>query len=224
MIYLDEKLKNRIKVGLIFGAIALVALSNIWFFVIFLLVLYSVSFYEIWLVLGERIENKLLLCIATFFLSIYLVPAIFTAYYLRRFFFIGLFLAILSMVINDSMALFTGKKFGKHKIAPKTSPKKTWEGAIGGFLGTIFLLPIIGLLFNFDFYWYLEILSLSIILVPLGVAGDFAESWFKRRCGVKNSSFLLGEHGGLLDRLDSHLWVIPVAFFYFWYLGYIQLF
>ncbi|NPA35115.1 MAG: phosphatidate cytidylyltransferase [Chlorobi bacterium] len=110
--------------------------------------------------------------------------------------------------INDTFAYFTGRLFGKHKIAPEISPGKTIEGLIGGFFFTMLAAAIYALvspiphMSNPTDY----IISATIVSVA-GPAGDLFESAIKRYVGVKDSGKLLGPHGGLFDRMDAWLFV-----------------
>lgn len=114
--------------------------------------------------------------------------------------------------VNDTAAYFIGTLIGKHRLAEKISPNKTIEG----FIGSIF----VGIVFSFFYlralFPYITIfLSLSIGLV-LSIAaqiGDLVESGFKRDAGLKDSSAVLGEHGGFLDRVDSLLFTIPIFYY-----------
>lgn len=124
-----------------------------------------------------------------------------------------LFLGLLVIIwLNDTMAYFTGKKFGKHKIFERISPKKTWEGTIGGILFSLLGSFVIGNL-NHEipmFFWLISVL----IIVPMSILGDFFESLIKRSVQVKDSGNLLPGHGGILDRFDSVIYAAPA--FYFW--------
>ncbi|GAA4003725.1 phosphatidate cytidylyltransferase [Hymenobacter fastidiosus] len=109
---------------------------------------------------------------------------------------------------SDIGAYAAGKTFGRHKLAPSISPGKTWEGAIGGFLLTLVMGWALGYL--------LPELSLTYRLVAAGVVavfgplGDLAESMLKRSVGVKDSGSIMPGHGGLLDRFDAFLFILPV--------------
>lgn len=109
--------------------------------------------------------------------------------------------------MTDTMALFVGKALGKHPLFPSLSPKKTWEGAIGGLMGALVPGVIIDLTQPAAFAgvgpWELLFLSLGLSIV--GQLGDLAESLVKRDAGVKDSGRLLPGHGGALDRIDSVL-------------------
>ena len=117
--------------------------------------------------------------------------------------------------VTDSFAYFTGRAFGKHKLAPKISPKKTWEGAIGG---TVFALLLL-------VPYAVKLLAMPavpaficvFIASVLGQIGDLVESKFKRWGGVKDSGNFFPGHGGVLDRLDSLILACP-AVLLMWYL------
>jgi phosphatidate cytidylyltransferase len=123
-------------------------------------------------------------------------------------------LAVLAIAwVADSAAYFSGKAFGKHKLAPSISPGKSWEGAVGGLLGVL----VYTFFFPKHLFFHGELLSLSIwlaiavVLTAVSVMGDLLESLFKRQIGIKDSSNLLPGHGGVLDRVDSLLAILPVA-------------
>lgn len=109
----------------------------------------------------------------------------------------------------DTGAYTFGRLFGKHKLAPKVSPGKTWEGAIGGVLTA----ALIAILFSYfvKLPVLLPILLLcSVIAVIASIFGDLSESMFKRQAGIKDSSQLIPGHGGIMDRIDSLTAAIPV--------------
>jgi phosphatidate cytidylyltransferase len=113
---------------------------------------------------------------------------------------------------SDSFAFFTGKFFGKHKMAPKISPKKTWEGFAGG----VFFTLIIGYFIEMKFPDlrgnYIIVGFLVSVFAPFG---DLVESQLKRNFGVKDSGNIIPGHGGILDRLDSFIICAPVVYLYF---------
>jgi phosphatidate cytidylyltransferase len=124
--------------------------------------------------------------------------------------------------LGDTAAYFVGKAIGRHKMAPVTSPKKTWEGAIAGFIATGGGALLYVALTRSLVPWTMsagELVGLGAIVAVVGQAGDLFESRFKRECGVKDSSGLLPGHGGMLDRLDSMLFVFPFAYAYIAVLG-----
>ncbi len=122
----------------------------------------------------------------------------------------------------DSGAYFAGRAFGKHKLAPKVSPGKSWEGAIGGVI-TSAIIAVIFLNLTPDNVFGRELnttafIVLSIITVAVSILGDLSESMFKRQAGIKDSSQLIPGHGGILDRIDSLTAAVPVfaiGFFFF---------
>lgn len=124
--------------------------------------------------------------------------------------------------LGDTAAYSVGKAIGRHKMAPLISPKKTWEGAIAGFIATAGGALLYAVLTRSLVPWTMsagELLGLGAVLAVAGQAGDLFESRFKRDCGVKDSSGLLPGHGGILDRLDSLLFVFPVAYAYLGIVG-----
>ena len=122
---------------------------------------------------------------------------------------IGLFIMIWA---NDSGAFLFGSWFGKTKMLERISPRKTWEGAIGGAVIAIILSVI---LFSFlDFLSPFHVVVLTILTVISGTLGDLTESMIKRNFNVKDSGNLMPGHGGLLDRFDSLLLSAPVYYIY----------
>lgn len=122
----------------------------------------------------------------------------------------------------DSGAYFAGRKFGKHKLAPKVSPGKTWQGVFGGLITAV---VIAGIFEHFNQDQLLERVSmwefvlLSVATVAVSILGDLTESMFKREAKIKDSSQLIPGHGGVLDRIDSLTAAVPFfAYFYFFVL------
>ena len=121
-----------------------------------------------------------------------------------------------SIRVGDSAAYYGGTSLGKHKIFPRVSPNKSWEGAIFGFIfsvGTITLAKLIVL----DFLSWNNVIIIGIIIGVIGQIGDFVESLLKRDAGVKDSSAIIPGHGGVFDRFDSLLFVAPALWFYLRY-------
>ena len=116
---------------------------------------------------------------------------------------------ILCVVASDTGGYIAGVLFGKHKMAPTVSPKKTWEG----FAGSVLFGVGIGIacsIWLLGVGWYVGLL-LGVLLVAVGTAGDLVESMIKRDAGIKDMSSFLPGHGGIMDRLDSLLVAAPVA-------------
>lgn len=114
--------------------------------------------------------------------------------------------------VNDSFAYLTGSLFGKHRMFERISPKKSWEGFVGGALFTIAASVLFA-----NFFTQLPVwgwIGFAIILIIFGTLGDLVESLFKRTLNVKDSGNLLPGHGGILDRIDSVIFSIPALFIY----------
>ena len=110
----------------------------------------------------------------------------------------------------DTFAYLFGVTFGKHKIMPSISPKKSWEGFAGGFIFTIITAYIIS---EYISTLNLEIIIITSILLPFtATLGDFIASFYKRQAGVKDSGNLIPGHGGILDRMDAFMITIPMIY------------
>ena len=114
---------------------------------------------------------------------------------------------------SDIGAYFTGRLFGRHKLAPRISPGKTWEGTIGALIGGLIAVPLLN--------WPLDLpistgeaILLGALLPPVAVLADLGESMLKRGAGVKDTSELVPGHGGFLDRLDSILFTVPLVYYF----------
>ncbi|CAD7782343.1 Phosphatidate cytidylyltransferase [Candidatus Methanoperedenaceae archaeon GB37] len=110
----------------------------------------------------------------------------------------------------DTGAFYTGRKLGKHKLYPAVSPKKSWEGLIGGSLSALILGGVSAIWLPVGFF---KILGLSLALAIVSQIGDFFESALKRQAGVKDSGGLLPGHGGILDRIDGVLFALPLSYY-----------
>ena len=120
----------------------------------------------------------------------------------------------------DSFAYLTGILFGKHRIYPSISPKKSWEGFAGGLIFAVSVSILIAGFFNIlsKSEWAI----IAVIIVIFGTLGDFFESFLKRRANLKDSGNIIPGHGGILDRFDSVLFSIPAVFLYLSILTYIK--
>jgi phosphatidate cytidylyltransferase len=114
--------------------------------------------------------------------------------------------------INDSAAYFVGKAIGQHPCCPYLSPKKTWEGTIGGWFGGVAATVLLGS-WLVGLRW-LDGLLLGALVATLAPFGDLAKSMVKRQMGVKDFGALIPGHGGMFDRIDSLLFVAPVMYYY----------
>jgi len=195
---MNEILKRALSGAVYVGAMLLGTLySTISFHTLFSFIL-IISIYEIW----KLRKGK------TKFLSmIYVLIPLTLVHSIEQN--IILYLFILTWTF-DTFAYLFGVKFGKHKIMPSVSPKKSWEGFVGGYIFTIvaayitseYFLPI-------DFHLALIV---SLFLPFTATLGDFLESHYKREAGVKDSGNFIPGHGGMLDRMDAFMITIPAIY------------
>ena len=120
-------------------------------------------------------------------------------------------LLIVTVAISDSLQYYSGRTFGRHLLAPVVSPKKTIEGAVGGFIGAALSLAVIG-------HWWLPQMGLpartilGLAVAAVGIVGDLFESLLKRSVDMKDASAIIPGHGGVLDRIDALLFAAPVYY------------
>ncbi|MCF0104359.1 MAG: phosphatidate cytidylyltransferase [Eggerthellaceae bacterium] len=129
-----------------------------------------------------------------------------------------IFIIISSVWANDAAAYLFGSKFGKHKLSPKVSPKKTWEGLLAGEIMSMLVWCFLMIIPGLHICWW-QCLLFGMVASIFGILGDLAESRFKRNSGVKDSGKLLPGHGGLLDRSDSMFLVGAVSLIMFVFFG-----
>jgi phosphatidate cytidylyltransferase len=123
-----------------------------------------------------------------------------------------------SIWICDSAAFFGGTALGRHKLFPRVSPNKSWEGAIFGLLFAVIAM-VISKVIILDFLTWVDVITIGLIVGIIGQIGDLIESLFKRDAGVKDSSTLIPGHGGIFDRFDSLLYTAPAVLLYIKYLS-----
>lgn len=149
--------------------------------------------------------------VASVFMAVTYVSVSFTSLALVRYMTNGVYLFEMIFIgawVCDSFAYFTGRLFGKHKLAPELSPKKTVEGAVGGIVFTVLAFMLYGLIIESFFGLSVNYLILAVtglILSVVGQVGDLWASLIKREYGVKDYSRILPGHGGIMDRFDSIL-------------------
>lgn len=122
--------------------------------------------------------------------------------------------------VNDTFAFLVGKTFGKHKLFEKVSPKKTIEGFVGGFIFSIVAGIILAqfLMLQSYIHW----IFIAVLASVFGTLGDLVESKFKRIANVKDSGTIMPGHGGVLDRLDSIIFVAPIVFLFYQIIYYVS--
>jgi len=125
----------------------------------------------------------------------------------------GVLLLIATVAVSDTAQYYTGRTLGRTPLAPLRSPKKTREGAIGGFVIAPLFLAVAGPYWLPDFPWYWHA-SLGFGIVVAGIIGDLFESMLKRAADMKDSGTLIPGHGGVLDRIDALLFAAPVFYFF----------
>jgi phosphatidate cytidylyltransferase len=162
------------------------------------------------------VNNKLLLAMLGFFLLVPLWLALMSLKGIDPWLLLTL---LVTIWVADTAAYFSGKHFGKHKLAPGISPGKTWEGVVGALVGvTIFgcVLYFSGLVSSWAIFPLLWLVTL------LGVVGDLFESLIKRQMNKKDSGNLLPGHGGILDRIDGLIPSLPIALLMIYLFNYFQ--
>lgn len=142
--------------------------------------------------------------------SLVLIPAWYALTYLHELHYGYVFYVISLIAFADIAAYFSGKRFGKNKLAPSLSPGKTREGALGA-LAVTFIWSCVGAIFtHLSLGGAIVFVFFSMLAVAMSIAGDLFESLIKRQAGAKDSGTLLPGHGGVLDRIDSLLAAIPI--------------
>jgi phosphatidate cytidylyltransferase len=215
-----QTFKTRAGTAVIFAAVMLIGLLwNKWSFIILFTIIHFGCWYE-FIKLLKKINPKNYL-LKTFFGVIYIsIPiallmvmrlndySIYSDNYLK----ILPCGIIFSIWINDTMAYLVGSFIGKNPLS-KISPKKTWEGTIGGMILCVLVITLIGKATGF--YTWKDWLMISLLCAVAGTAGDLLESKIKRMAQVKDSGSLMPGHGGFLDRFDSFLVATPFVFLYY---------
>ncbi len=182
-----------------------------------LLLVFPVVVFEMFRNKGSAVSNIGTTLLGVFYIGLFLSCLI----HIREFFtspdylFGGLLVitTLASIWVCDSAAYFGGLRFGKHRLFLRVSPKKSWEGAVFGFVFAV-LTFIVARVWFLNFLSWTDVVSLGLIVGVVGQFGDLAESWLKRDAGVKDSSNIIPGHGGIMDRFDSLIAVAPVIYLY----------
>lgn len=156
----------------------------------------------------DKVTWRVLYVVQPFVLSVFAVKAGFFMTY-------DVVLMVFILIwLNDSGAYVFGRAFGKTLLAPKVSPKKTWEGFAGGILAASLLQLLIFPFFYDDYNWLYGV-SAAVLVGSSATLGDLIQSRMKRKAGVKDSGNILPGHGGAFDRLDSFIFAMPVVLIFY---------
>lgn len=161
----------------------------------------------LWLLTRKTFSNALVMSVLGLFLMFATWIALVGLHAINPFLLLG---AIATVSIADSAAYFSGKKFGRHKLAPEISPGKTWEGV----LGALFAVTIYGAALCYYQKFSPWLIVCLWLLVALSIVGDLVESLLKRKADLKDSGQLLPGHGGILDRIDGLMPTLPITLFF----------
>lgn len=190
--------------GIIFIAILLLGTTySQTSFIILYLTLASISIYEMWSILEKKSILPLVFVTLPFILLISLTD-------FKNDFdpLLVLYILILTWTF-DSFAYLFGSRYGRNKILPKISPKKSWEGFFGGYISTLIISFI---LMNYQAKLLEEYIIIAFILPVTATFGDLIASYYKRKSNVKDYGKIIPGHGGIIDRLDAIFITIPVVF------------
>lgn len=177
---------------------------------------FTIFIYELYAASKQPFSNIAFLILGLFYIGLPFALVNVIAFDGDQFLYRLIFGLLLLTWVNDTGAYLVGSKFGKTPLFPSVSPNKTWEGTVGGMLTTLAFGFILGLLF--EEVALISWLILALIVALFGNLGDLVESMLKRSVGVKDSGSLLPGHGGVLDRFDAFIFVIPFAAAYLLYL------
>ena len=158
---------------------------------------------------ARKLEDAMVTLVGVFYVVFFLYHLALLG--MDEFLGLAVWLVVITAFGTDICAYFAGVTMGKHKLCPVISPKKTWEGAIGGVLGSVILCGIFGVIFMKN------MLILCLIVGFLGsivsMFGDLTASIFKRKMGIKDYGNLIPGHGGIMDRFDSVLFTAPLVYY-----------
>ena len=203
------------------GLINLLLISGLFYFIQNEIVLLSFTFFTViintllFISLKKELKiDKLNILFLMFYISF---PFVLLFHFDNNNLVLSMFLIIWG---NDTFAYLIGKSIGKRKLFQKISPKKTIEGFVGGLVASIIIAIMLSLFLEEQnvYFWIIFALVNSIF----GTIGDLVESMFKRKAGVKDSGKIIPGHGGVLDRLDSIIFVIPFIFIYIKFFNYVS--
>jgi phosphatidate cytidylyltransferase len=192
--------------------VELIAISSM----IFAPIVFCMFIYELYTASRYPFANIAYMTLGMFYIGIPFALLNFIAFDGSHFYSKIVFGLLVLTWVNDTGAYLVGSQFGKTPLFPRISPRKTWEGTIGG-ISTTILCGLILSIFITDIA-PLNWIVLAMMVAMFGTLGDLVESMLKRSVGIKDSGTLLPGHGGLLDRFDAFIFVIPFAAAYLLYL------
>lgn len=178
--------------------------------------IFSIFIYELYAGSKEPFVNIAFLILGLFYIGVPFALLDFIAFDGQEFMYRVVFGILVLTWVNDTGAYLVGSQIGKTPLFPRISPNKTWEGTLGGIVTTLVFGGLLGL--YFDEIALQHWLVLAVIVAIFGTLGDLVESMLKRSVGVKDSGTLLPGHGGVLDRFDGFIFVVPFAAAFILYL------
>ena len=199
----------------LFGALYVIVLWTATYysqvsFVILFFILGLICFFEMWMLRKGKSKLVPFIYVLTPFFIVQLFGVTDHNCPLKEFDASPVLILFVVTWVFDSFAYIIGSKFGKNRIMPKISPKKSWEGFFGGMAFSVLSVYFLNIFFD---SFSMNFLILLALIVPFtATAGDFIESHYKREAGVKDSGNLIPGHGGLLDRMDALMISIPVLY------------
>ncbi len=190
-------------------------------FIPYLVTIIYIFVSELYLKQTDPINNWAYSMLSQLFIALPLSTISILAYYLGVFYYLLPLSIFIFLWCNDTGAYVVGSLLGEHKLFPRISPGKTWEGSIGG---AVLVLAVATLIWRLEpdhlsGLSLLQWLGLGLVVVVFGTWGDLIESLLKRTLGIKDSGNILPGHGGMLDRFDSALLAIPAAVVYIYTLS-----
>lgn len=200
---LQQRLITAVILG---GAFLAVILAGGWIFAIVVLIAGGLAYQEFWPLAINKKEK---------YMGIpYILIPILCLIWLRDVGYVPVLMIVLTVILTDTGAYFTGRTIGGLKLAPKISPNKTWSGLFGGIVASAVGMGLIASIYGYAPTSQYVILGGA--LAVIAQAGDLFESYLKRRAGVKDSGTIIPGHGGILDRVDGLLTAIPCFALFVW--------
>ena len=212
-----DKTKVAFSLSLVFSVLGILALLFYTKAIFLVLFLYIISMLSLGVIFFESVNIKDIALM--FFMTLFLIFTMFHIILLRLMEHGGLlvFFVFIGAFATDTCAYFAGSFFGKKKLCPNISPKKTVEGAVGGVLGCVVLMLLYAFVLNKYFSLdvnYIRVIILSVLVAVFSQFGDLSASVVKRQVGIKDFGKILPGHGGIMDRLDSITFVAPLVYYF----------